>query len=218
MAGVCVVVGVGPGIGLAVARRFGREGYRLALLARRRGVLEGHAAALRDVGLDALAFAADSGKPAELRSVLDVVTEELGAPDVLVYNTAVMREAMPAELQLEDLMRDLGINVGGALIAVQHVVPAMRAAGGGTILLTGGGLALEPWPQFASLAVGKAGLRSLAFSLAKELEPDGIHVATVTITGIVTAGTHFDPDLIAETYWALHTEDRGDWRREVVYR
>lgn len=218
MAGVCVVVGVGPGIGMAVARRFGREGYRLALLARRRGVLEGHASALRDAGIDALAFAADAGKPEQLRSVLDTVTEELGAAEVLVYNTAVTREAVPTELQLEDLVHDVGINVGGALIAVQQVVPAMRAAGAGTILLTGGGLALDPYPQFASLAVGKAGLRSLAFSLAKELEFDGIHVATVTIAGIVKPRTRFDPDVIAESYWALHAEARGTWRREIVIR
>ncbi len=217
MASVCAIVGVGPGIGLAVARRFGREGYRLALMARRKGVLEGQASTLRDAGLDALAFQANAAEPETLRQAFEVVRREMAAPAVLVYNAAVMREALPSTLDTDDLTRDFRINVAGALVAVQQVVADMRQAGRGTVLLTGGGLALDPWPQFASLAIGKAGLRNLTVSLAKELEPDGIHVATVTITGIVKSGTRFDPDRIADEYWNLHQQSRATWRREVVY-
>lgn len=217
MANVCAIVGVGPGIGLAVARRFGREGYRLALMARRKGVLEGEASALRDAGLDALAFQANAAEPETLRDAFDAVSREMAAPAVLVYNAAVMRESSPTALDVDDLIRDFRINVAGALVAVQQVVADMRQASLGTILLTGGGLSLDPWPQFASLAVGKAGLRNLAVSLAKELEPDGIHVATVTITGFVKPGTRFDPDHIAEEYWTLHTQPRASWQREIVY-
>jgi NAD(P)-dependent dehydrogenase (short-subunit alcohol dehydrogenase family) len=85
-------------------------------------------------------------------------------------------------------------------------------------LLTGGGLALSPSAQYADLAIGKAGMRSLALSLAEELEPHGIHVATVTVAGGVQAGTYFAPELIAEVYWRLHAQLRGSWEREVVYR
>ncbi len=217
MASVCAIVGVGPGIGLAVARRFGREGYRLALMARRKGVLEGQASTLRDAGLDALAFQANAAEPETLRQAFEVVRREMASPAVLVYNAAVMREALPSTLDTDDLTRDFRINVAGALVAVQQVVADMRQAGRGTVLLTGGGLSLDPWPQFASLAIGKAGLRNLTVSLAKELEPDGIHVATVTITGIVKSGTRFDPDRIADEYWNLHQQPRAAWRREVVY-
>ncbi|NJL35119.1 MAG: short-chain dehydrogenase, partial [Chloroflexaceae bacterium] len=88
----------------------------------------------------------------------------------------------------------------------------------GTILFTGGGLALDPYAQYASLAIGKAGLRSLTYTLGAELEPQGIHVATVTIAGTVQPGTFFAPDLIAEQYWNLHTQAPGTWQREIVYR
>ena len=86
------------------------------------------------------------------------------------------------------------------------------------MLFTGGGLALNPWPQAAALAVGKAGLRNLVYSLAAELEPAGIHVATVTIAGMVQPGTEFDPERIADVYWQLHSEPRGQWQREIIFR
>ena len=95
----------------------------------------------------------------------------------------------------------------------------MREAGRGTILLTGGGLALDPtgWLPAASLAVGKAGLRSLAQTLHKELAPEGIHVATVTIAGQIQPGTAFDPDLIADRFWHLHAQPVGHFDWESVF-
>lgn len=218
MANVCAIVGVGPGIGLAVARRFGRGGFRLALMARRKGVLDEHASMLRHEGLDALGFPANAADAQSLAEAFGAVRAELGAPSVLVYNAAVLREAPPSRLDPADLLLDLRVNVGGCLTSVHHVVSDMRHEARGTILLTGGGLSLDPWPQFSSLAIGKAGLRNLAVSLAKELEPDGIHVATVTITGLVKVGTRFDPNMIAEQYWMLHAQPRAGWQREVIYR
>jgi short-subunit dehydrogenase len=93
----------------------------------------------------------------------------------------------------------------------------MKSEKRGTILLTGGGLALHPHPKYSSMAVGKAGIRNLAFSLAAELEPAGIHVATVTISGIVRPGTPFDPDKIAEVYWRLHVQSPGSFQTEIVF-
>ena len=95
----------------------------------------------------------------------------------------------------------------------------MRAAGRGTLLFTGGGLALYPeyGAGVSSLAAGKAGLRAFAFALAKELAPEGIHVATVTIAGTVKPGTAFDPDRIAEEYWALHAQPADSWSVERVF-
>ena len=93
----------------------------------------------------------------------------------------------------------------------------MRAAGRGTMVLTGGGLAHEPMAGATALSIGKAGLRSLTFCLAQELAPEGIHVATVTVCGRVEPGTHFDPDRIADEYWKLHTEPAAAWTTEVTY-
>jgi NAD(P)-dependent dehydrogenase (short-subunit alcohol dehydrogenase family) len=95
----------------------------------------------------------------------------------------------------------------------------MRKTGRGTILFTGGGLALDPsgWLPAASLAIGKAGLRSLALTLHAELAPIGIHAATVTIAGQIQPGTAFAPESIAEAFWALHVEPPGQFRNEIIY-
>ena len=124
----------------------------------------------------------------------------------------------PFPAAVDDALADFKVNALGAMIAVQEAVPSMRAAGTGTILLTGGGLALQPMAQLASLSMGKSAIRSLTFSLAEELEPAGIHVATVTVCGFVQPGTRFDPDTIAETYQRLHEQPRAEWEREVIFR
>ncbi len=212
---VCAVVGVGPGVGLAVARRFAREGFRTALIARRAAAVE---AAAAGIGPGARGFAADAGDVAALRGALDAAAAALGPVGVLVFNAVAARLAIPSALAPEALVEEFRVNVVGALVAAQAVLPAMRAARRGTILLTGGGFAFEPIPPMASLGVGKAGLRNLAFSLAKELEPEGIHVATVTIGGMVQDSGFFAPDAIAERFWELHAQPPGGFQREIVHR
>lgn len=212
---VCVVVGVGPGVGMGVARRFASAGYTLALVARNADKLAGYA---DEIGNGARGFAADAGEADSLRRAFAHIRDTLGAPEVLVYNTGVNVPGKPTTVDPEAFVTNFRVNVAGALVAAQAVVPAMREVGSGTILLTGGGLALAPYVDYASLAVGKAGIRSLAYTLHDELAPDGIHVATVTIAGFVQPGTFFDPDKIAETYWALHTQPPGSWDKEIVYR
>ena len=91
----------------------------------------------------------------------------------------------------------------------------MADAGAGTILLTGG--MPEPLPEATSLSLGKAGVRALTELLARDYEPEGVHVATVTVGGAVAPGSAFDPDEIAEEYWRLHQQPRGAWERVVLY-
>lgn len=213
---LCVVIGAGPGVGIHVARRFGQEGFALALLARDAGRVDALAQGLVDEGMTARAFAADAAKPESLRNALEQAQAELGAPAVVVYNAAVGKPGLPSNIPVQRLIEEFTVNVAGALVAAKHAIPSMKDAGKGTLLFTGGGLALEPWPEMASLAVGKAGIRNLAFSLAKELAPAGIHVATVTINGLVKPGTDFDPAKIADVYWELHQQGSGQWERERV--
>jgi short-subunit dehydrogenase len=215
---ICALVGFGTGVSMGVAKVFGKEGYTLALLARNPDKLVENAQALQAEGCSLQTFAADAGDEASLVQAFTQIRAELGDPEVLIYNAAAFTAGKPTTITSEQLIADFRVNVGGALVAAQQVIPAMKANGKGTILLTGGGLALNPFADASSLAIGKAGIRSLAFSLAQELASDGIHVGTVTICGTVQPGTHFDPDAIAQSYLALHKQPPEAFETEVIYK
>ncbi len=211
-----VIVGAGPGIGLATARRFGREGYPLALVARDGAQLDALVAELAAEGVSAIGVVADIADAATIGPAFARIRDTLGDPGVLVMNASQSVRGKATELDLDELAASLSSNIVGPLACVQQVVPAMRAAGRGTVLLTGGGLALNPFPDWTTAALGKAGQRSLWQSLAKELEPDGIHAAMVTVNGFVKLGTALAPELIADAHYALHRQDREAWEREVT--
>jgi short-subunit dehydrogenase len=215
----CCIVGAGPGIGLAVAEAFAREGFDLSLIARRPERLARERADLAQrSGRRVQGFAADASEAASLRQGLDAAAAALGPVQVLVYNVASAGTGRPLGLSPETLLSDFRANVMGALVAAQTVAPAMRKARRGTILFTGGGFAHEPAPNYASLSLGKAALRSLTHTLAQELGADGVHVATVTVHGFVQPGTHFDPARIAQAYLALHRQTPGHFEIERVYK
>jgi short-subunit dehydrogenase len=211
------IVGAGPGLGLAIARRFGREGARLALIARTPGNLDRLVADLSAHGVTAAGFPADIAEPHQLTAALSAARERFGDPAVLIFNPSVTVEGKPTEIDYDDLVQAFRIGVASLLVAVDAVVPAMRAAGHGTVLVTGSGLALRPFAPMSAIAVQKAAVRSLALSLAAELAPAGIHVATVTIQGVISRGTDFEPDLIAEHYWRLHQQLADSWESEVRF-
>lgn len=207
-----VVIGAGPGIGLAVARRFAREGFDLALIARSKETVA--AAVERLDGVRALPLIADSGDETALRTALDTAAADLGAPDVVVYNAAVIRPDAVGELPLRAHLDTYAVNVLGALTAAAHTAPGMAERGRGTFVVTGG--MPEPKPEYVSLSLGKAGVRSLVDLLDRRYGPAGVHVATVTVSGPVAPGTAWDPDEIADHYWRLHTQPRAEWEREVL--
>jgi NADP-dependent 3-hydroxy acid dehydrogenase YdfG len=115
-------------------------------------------------------------------------------------------------------MAVLAVGVAGLVDAVQRVLPAMRERRSGTILITGSGIAIDPWVEAAALSVGKAAQRNFAHSLHREAIDDDVHAVTVTIRGVIQPGTAFDPQLIAEEYWRLHTQPREEWEWEYTYR
>lgn len=204
---VCAILGYGPGLGAALAARFAAGGFHVIGLAR-------DPARHRAAGVELRA--ADAADPASLAAALS------GPVAALIHNAyrATMAAPGPSALALPDLAADFAVNVGGALAAAQAVLPAMRAAGRGSILFTGGGLALDPtgWLPAASLAIGKAGLRSLAQTLHAELAPAGIHAGTVTVAGMIAPNTAFDPARIAEAFWSLHQDPPGAFRAEIIFQ
>lgn len=220
MSGVCAVCGVGPGMGRAIARRFAREGFDVALLARSQDRLDAMAEDIAGAGGIARGFGVDLTDDEALTTTLMRVAGEMGHVEVLVYNASVFVAGPAMELAPEAFARELALDVTGALVAAQAVFPAMRAAGHGTILFTGGGLALTPEAGGGSpgLAAGKSALRGLALAIAPELAKAGIHLGTVTVAGTIAPGGRFDPERIAEAFWELHVEPRDVWTVERVFR
>jgi short-subunit dehydrogenase len=211
------MIGAGPGVGAAVARRFARGGYRLTLLARDTDRLRQLAA---DVAADVAdadpaigTVAADAGDPDGLRDTLSSLYASSGAPGVVVYNAALISPDSLLHSDPSHLQHAYNVDVVGAVVATQVAAGPMRAAGAGTILFTSGHPAHEPVPSLATLSLGKAALRSAATILCADLAADGIRVASVTIGGPVAAGTPFSLDRIADRYWTI-VHSAGDWHSE----
>ena len=224
------VLGVGPGLGAAVARRFAREGFAVALMARREGSVAGVREEIEDAGGTALPVSADATDPASVAAAIDEVRSNLGAPEVFVYNAGAFQMGGILDLSPEKFDECFKANCAGAFYAAQQVLPAMVDGGRGTVLLTGATAALRGGARFSALAVGKFGLRALAQSMAREFGPQGIHVAHVVVDGQIDTPrvremspdredhTMLSPDAIAETYWQLHSQDRTAWTLELDLR
>ena len=163
---------------------------------------------------------ADAGDLAALHTALASIAHDIGPVEVLVYNAYRASYALPSTVRPENVVDDFRVNVVGALAAAQAVLPGMRRRGRGTVLFTGGGLALDPtgWLDACSLAIGKAGLRSLALTLNKELAPAGVHVGTVTIAGMIQPGTAFAPEKIVEAYWEMYQASATTRPAERIYK
>lgn len=212
---LAVVIGAGPGLGAGVARRFAREGFALVLVARSQDTLDATAAELRAAGATVETVTADAGDPAAFRAAMTALAER-SAPGVVVYNVGLVVSDGLLSSDDDHLVHALTVDVVGALAAAQVFTPAMREAGRGTFLVTGGGPALHPDPAHGTLTIGKSALRAAVTVLHEELADDGVHAASVTVVGVIAPGTALDPDLIAEEYWALHSQPRGEWTVDTV--
>lgn len=213
-----LIVGGGPRLGEAVARRFGRDGYHVGLIARDEQRLVELAERLAADGITAGWHTAHVAEPVDLSAAIDALVDDAGRIDVVLHNISAWRDAQVLELTPDDLLADLAVGTASLLTVARAVAPAMRAVGQGTILATGSGAADHPSPGAPSLGPQKAALRVLVRSLAAELAPDGIHCATVTIRGAIAEGTPLAPERIADVYAELVGETPGppdQWRTVV---
>jgi short-subunit dehydrogenase len=211
-----LLIGAGPGLGIAVARRFAAGGYRVTLVARSVDRLRELADSLADTGARIDSIAADAGDPEALRARMAELYNEPGAPGLIVYNAVMGAPDKLLTSSVEHLQTAYAVDVISAIVVTQVAAPAMRAAGAGTIIMTGGGFADHPIPVLATVSLGKAALRSAATMLGADLEPDGVRVATFTIAGQIVAGTAFDPENIATRYWEVVNSD-GPWPAEFRF-
>jgi NAD(P)-dependent dehydrogenase (short-subunit alcohol dehydrogenase family) len=212
-----LIVGAGPRLGGAIARRFGRDGYDIALLSDTEESVEKLGRALQDEGITAGWAVADVADAAATHAAITRFAEHTGGIDVALHNISVWRDASVLDLRPEQLLADVAAGAAALLTIAQAVVPGMIAAGGGTILATGSAAADSPSPGAPTLGVQKASLRSLIQAMALELEPQGVHCATVTIYGVLAEGTAFDPARIADVYAEVVAEPRESWRTVIPY-
>lgn len=214
--GHLLLVGAGLGLGLAVARRFAVGGYRVTLLARKTDRLGELAQSLDDTGAEIDTIEADASDSDDLRARMTELYGSDGAPGVVIYNAVMGAPDQLMSSTAAHLQTAYAVDVIGAIVIAQVAAPAMRAAGFGTIVVTGGGFADHPIPALATISLGKAALRTAATMLGADLGPDGIRVATLTIAGQIVAGTAFDPERIAERYWEVVQTD-GPWQAEFRF-
>ena len=224
---VCTIVGFGPGLGAAFARRFSRAGYDLALLSR-----SGAKLLPEDVpDVTAISYACDAGDPTSVKATLARVTQELGPVEVLVYNADLALFGTIDEVSENAFELSWRTGVLGLYTAARLLGPEMSQRGSGTMIVAGATASLRGKPGTAVFAPTKAAQRILAQSLAKHLGPQGVHVAYLIIDGVIDTEdtrTNFapgepdefflQPDQIAETALFLAKQDRSAWTFELDLR
>ena len=198
------VLGAGPGLGNHIGKEFGNHGFRVVLLARREDALKNYIEELNSTGIEADYHVVDCADNESIKSALAAISQKYGGVDVLAYNTAVLQGGSPLQLPPEELVKRYQVDVAGALCAVQQVVPYMKEQKNGAILLTGGGLALDPAPAFLSISVHKAALRALAAALHKELSGDGIFTGIVNVKGNIGSDDYYSPARIAALFYQMY--------------
>jgi NAD(P)-dependent dehydrogenase (short-subunit alcohol dehydrogenase family) len=218
-----LIVGAGPGISASLARALSAAGLQVGLAAR---TTEKLAPLVAEIG--AKTFAADASDPKAVARLFDQVDDELGEPDVVVYNASARVRGGVAELDPEQVRRSLEISAFGGFLVVQQAARRMIPRREGAILLTGATASVKGFALSSGFAMGKFALRGLAQSAARELGPQGIHVAHFVIDGGIRSANRkdpvdrpdstLDPDGVAQSYLNVLRQPRNAWSLEVELR
>jgi NAD(P)-dependent dehydrogenase (short-subunit alcohol dehydrogenase family) len=218
-----LIVGVGGGLSASLARALAKDGIKVALAARTTGDLDG---LVKDVG--ARAFACDATKREDVDKLFADVDASLGAPDIVIYNASFRTRGPFVEIDPLDVEKALAVTAYGAFLVAQQAARRMLPKKHGAILLTGASAGVKGYPQSAPFAMGKFALRGLAQSMARELSPQGIHVAHVVVDGGIRSAhrrdpadspdSTLDPDAIAGSYMHLIHQPRSAWAWEIELR
>jgi NAD(P)-dependent dehydrogenase (short-subunit alcohol dehydrogenase family) len=226
---VCVVVGVGEGLGMALARRFAK-GYKVALVARSPEVIGKTANEIKAAGGVALPVQSDATIEAEIAAAYEKITNELGAIEILIYNGGRRPMGRLMDTTPKVFEETWRLHTFGAFLWARQVVPEMLACSSGTILITGATAGIRPWPTSAGFAPAKFAVRGLAEVMSRDLHPQGIHVAYVNVDGGIDMPLlrKFRPDTkdedllkpsaIADAFWYLAHQDRSAWSHELDVR
>jgi NAD(P)-dependent dehydrogenase (short-subunit alcohol dehydrogenase family) len=218
-----LIVGAGSGLSASLARALAREGIKVALASRSTGDLE---ALVKETG--ARAFSCDAAERAQVEKLFAEVEASNGTPDIVIYNASFRTRGPFVELDPLDVEKSLAVTAYGAFLVAQQSARRMLPKKHGAILLTGASAGVKGYPQSAPFAMGKFALRGLAQSMARELSPQGIHVAHVVVDGGIRSAhrpdpsdkpdSTLDPDAIAESYMHLIYQPRSAWAWEIELR
>jgi NAD(P)-dependent dehydrogenase (short-subunit alcohol dehydrogenase family) len=218
-----LIVGAGPGLSASLARALAKDGIKVALAARSTGDLE---SLVKETG--AKAFACDASERGQVDKLFTEVDAALGAPDIVIYNASYRTRGPFVELNPADVEKALAVTAYGAFLVAQQAARRMLPNKHGAILLTGASAGVKGYPQSAPFAMGKFALRGLAQSMARELSPQGIHVAHVVVDGGIRSARRtetadnpdslLDPDAIAASYMHLIHQPRSAWAWEIELR
>jgi NAD(P)-dependent dehydrogenase (short-subunit alcohol dehydrogenase family) len=223
---VCLISGVGPGTGSALARRFAEGGYRVALLARN----DERLAAVEKELENARGYRCDVSDPAAVEAAASAVERDFGSPSVVIHNAVRGTFGTFEEIEPSALNRNFQVNTMGLLYLAKRFAPAMIKAGKGAIAVTGNTSALRGRPTFAGFAPTKAAQRILAEAMARDLGPKGVHVAYVVIDAVIDVPWtreqlndkvdefFIKPRAIAEEIWHVVHQDRSAWSFNVELR
>ena len=218
-----LIVGAGSGLSAALARTFAREGLRVALAARNTAKLD---KLCSEIG--AHAFACDATQAADVEALFEAVEGAIGAPDVVVYNASGRVRAPFVDLDPREVQRAIAVTAFGGFLVAHAAARRMVPNHHGAILLTGASASVKGYPQSAAFAMGKFALRGLAQSMARELHPQGVHVAHFVIDGAIARPDRAPPspqpdsmleaDAIAESYLHVLRQPRSAWTWEIELR
>lgn len=211
---VLLVLGAGPGLGLSVARRFGREGYAAALVGGSPEQMQPLVDTLAGEGITATPHGVTLTDPHDVTRVVREIGEQAGRIDVLHYNPSAWRQTDPMHLTVPELFEDLAVGVGGLLPAAQAARPFQSE--GARLLVTGSAAADRPWHEAASLGVQKAAVRNLVTSLDATLAPDGIRAVCVQVNGVL-GNSPFTPPEVADALYAAAIRPDDGWTAQVSY-
>lgn len=221
---VAFLTGVGPGLGAALARRFARGGYALGLVARQADFIEQLADEVEQAGGKALALTADVSRPEEVKAATARTRQELGKINLLLHNASSSSGDGLLGTTVQDFENSWRIASLGGFVSARETAPDMIAAGSGAMIFTGATSSVRGggWLAFSS---AKFALRGLVQSLARELWPQGVHVAHVVVDGVIgQPGAEegdepkLDPEQMAEAYWHLAQQARSAWTLELDLR
>ncbi len=209
-----IIVGMGPGLSMGVAEKFGKEGFSVGMISRTESKLAGYRDILKKEGIESFYATADIANERALEEAIASLKANLGTIDVLVYNAVDYRMKPLMEETADDLAAGFRISVAHVLVAVKSLLDDLKRQEG-AVLLTGGGSGQYPSPDMASISLGKAGIRNLALQLHEVLKQQKVYVGTLQVNGAIDPGSaSHSPAILADKFWQMYLERK---QAELIY-